>query len=533
MSNLTLEIYPSDCVGDSSAKHNYNSLVLDTTICNLSSQFFLVDNNFTTVFNDFSSNLSNFNTFAQQFNDPSAYNLANATTNLLSSYWSKNEFTVHYPLNIFTINNLSCPTINTPDSTLQSLANVFLNNNYPATNYSTNTIANIIFFLYSVPVDPNNPNNLQTTISSPEFSYLVRNMNISIIRKDIHFGNGKIFKFKNSGTGSWTYFSTDAGSALSAINDFIVYPTQPPQNRITIPPVGNGSRSVISLTVNENTFNYDVYQATLNSGLYVNGFTDVFITIANNVTIGSTSPAIPSLIVSSALTQNIGFVAGDTVTIINNGTIIGAGGDGGNGQNWGSSLAVANNGSAGGDAILLQYLTTIENNGTIAGGGGGGAGGYIGTILQNTFDPTKSIANLYGGGGGGGGAGVVAGGYGYGGTGFNDITQITNKASNSLKSVDIALINSGTLNGSNGNSGNSTTGGLGGTSAGQSNTSSNQTIGGSGGGLGAAGTSTGPIVVSGGQQTQYPPRGGVAGNYINGKNYLQFSTQGLVYGNII
>ena len=62
MSNLTLEIYPSDCVGDSSAKHNYNSLVLDTTICNLSSQFFLVDNNFTTVFNDFSSNLSNFKT---------------------------------------------------------------------------------------------------------------------------------------------------------------------------------------------------------------------------------------------------------------------------------------------------------------------------------------------------------------------------------------------------------------------------------------------------------------------------------------
>ena len=57
MSNriLTQEIYREDCVGDSSGKHNYNLLSLDTTICNLSSQFFISNNNFYTIFNDFIS----------------------------------------------------------------------------------------------------------------------------------------------------------------------------------------------------------------------------------------------------------------------------------------------------------------------------------------------------------------------------------------------------------------------------------------------------------------------------------------------
>jgi hypothetical protein len=528
MSTLTLQIYPEDCVGDSSAKHNYNSLVLDTNVCNLSSQFFLVDNNFNTVFTDFQNNLSNFINFANQFSNPEKYNLANATTNLLSSYWNQHEFSVHYPLNIFSLNNLSCPTINQPDNTLQSLANVFLNNNYPPTQFTTNTVANVVFFLYSVPVDPSNLNNLQTTITSPEFSYMVRNMNVSLIRQDIHFDNGKVFKFKNNGNGSWIYFRTDTGTALSSINNFVVVPPTPPANRITIPLQGTNARTIINLTVTDNVFNYDVYAAALNSGLYVAGYSDIYITINNQVTIGSTSPFLPALLVSSvSVTQKIGFVNGDTVSIINNGSIIGAGGVGGNGQDWGSTLSLVNDGGNGGDAMLLQFPTNVENNGTIAGGGGGGAGGYIGVALQNTFNPTSPISNLFAGGGGGGGAGTVAGNYGVGGTGFDNIAKVSSSVSGALLTNDLSIIKSGVLNGLNGNAGSAITGGLGGVGG---NGAAN---GGSGGGLGINGTSTGPVEVFGGTSTQYPPKGGTAGNYINGKTYLNLLTEGLLYGNIV
>ena len=525
MREITLEIYPEDCVGDSSAKHNYNSLALDTNICNLSSRYFLIDNNFNTIFNDFSSNLSNFINFANGFAHPEQYNLANAATNLLSSYWNQHEFSVHYPLNIFNVNGLSCPTINQKDDTLQSLANVFLNNNYPATTFTTNTVANVVFFLYSVPVDPVNPQNLQSSTTSPEFSYAVRNMNVSLIRQDIHFGNGKIFKFKNNGKGSWVYFRTDTGTALSSVNNFVITPPIPPRTRITIPSQGSTTRSIINITVDKNVFNYDVYAEALNSGLYVSGYSDVYVTVTNQATIGSTSPLLPALLVSSvSVTQKIGFVNGDTVSIINNGKIIGAGGNGGEGQNWGNTLTAANNGNNGGDAILLQFPANIENNGTIAGGGGGGAGGYIGITNQNTFDPTAPISKLFAGGGGGGGAGIVAGSYGNGGIGYSDVNQIYSKVSGALQTTDLNLINSGTLNGANGNSGNSNTGGIGGNGAAN---------GGSGGGLGENGTSTGPVEIFGGTSTQYPPKGGIAGNYINGKSYVNIVTEGLLYGNII
>lgn len=528
MREITLEIYPEDCVGDSSAKHNFNSLVIDTNVCNLSSRFFLIDDNFNKTFNDFNNNLSNFVNFARGFSNPQRYNLANAATNLLSSYWNKHEFSVHYPLNIFSVNGLSCPTINQKDETLQSLANVFLNNNYPATTFTTNTIANVVFFLYSVPVDPSNPQNLQSTITSPEFSYAVRNMNASLIRQDIHFGNGKIFKFQNNGKGSWVYFRTDTGTPLSAVNDFVITPPTPPNKRIKVPLKGSATRSIINITVDNNVFNYDVYAEALNTGLYVAGYSDIYLNISNQATIGSTSPSLPSLLVSSvSVTQRIGFVNGDTVSIINNGKIIGAGGNGGEGQNWGYSLTSSNNGKTGGDAILLQFPSNIENNGTIAGGGGGGAGGYIGLTNQNTFDPTQPISKLFAGGGGGGGAGIVAGSYGNGGLGYSNVNQIYSQVSGSLQTTDLNLISSGALNGANGSNGSTNTGGNGGVSG---NGAAN---GGSGGGLGEPGTSTGPVALFGGTMTQYPPKGGSAGNYINGKTYLNLVAEGLVYGNIV
>lgn len=539
MRALTLEIYPQDCVGDSSSKHNYNALSLDTILCNISSNFFKIDNNYTSLFADFSANLQNFINFSNTFYNPYNYIITESTVKQLSSYWNNHEFTVHYPLNISTVGELLCPTINQQDYVLKSLANVFLNENYPPANYNNNTVANVIFFLYSVPVDPNNLSNLQTTVTSPEFSYLVRNMNVSITRQDIFFRNGKNFKFQNNGQGSWIYLKTEAGNQLNEVNNFVVPPT-PPITRVITPPTGQTGRITINLTIDTNTFNYDVYANVLNTGLYVGGNTDVILTISEKAYVGSLSPSKPALLVSSAIinASNIGFANGDTVSIINNGNIIGAGGNGGMGQSWSKTISQANDGQPGGDAISLQFPTNIENNGTIAGGGGGGAGGYIGITNQATFDtsnPYQSVKDLYAGGGGGGGAGVVAGSFGSGGFGFNDVNSIINIQNayinitpvRNLQNENISLIAAGSLNGQSGNAGSTTTGGLGGQSE------SNAANGGSGGSLGVDGASTGPVEVFAGVMTQYSPKGGTAGNYIKGQSYLNLVAAGTLLGNIV
>ena len=541
MNKLTLDIYPEDCVGDSSAKHNYNALILDTTICNLSSQFFLVNNNFNSVFNDFQNNLPNFINFAKNFYNPNIYNIATAATQLLSSYWNQHEFSVHYPLNISDLNNLSCPTINQKENVLESLAFVFLTKNYPAIDFTKNTIANVVFFLYSVPVDPSDPSKLQTTQTSPEFSYTVRNMNVSIIRQDIHFGQGKIYRFQNTGKGEWKYFATTVGTSLSSVNNFVI-PAPFPNPRILIPAPGQQTnRSKINITVDASTFNYDVYAAALGTGLYTQGYSDIYITIANNVTIGSTSSLVPALIVPSfSVTTTpafgssnpiqVGFYVGDTVTIINNGNIIGAGGNGGYGQSWGEILTPANDGKAGGDALFLHFPTNFTNTGLIAGGGGGGAGGYIGGINQNIFNPTMSIDNLFAGNGGGGGAGAVAGLGGAGGKGYDNINQIiSNPTASTIRTNNISIVKSGILNGNVGNAANTNTAGKGGI-----NSKYPSSNGGSGGALGVAGTSTGPLALFAGIPTQYSPKGGAAGNYINGKSYLFLTTKnGSTLGNAI
>lgn len=68
------------------------------------------------------------------------------------------------------------------------------------------------------------------------------------------------------------------------------------------------------------------------------------------------------------------FPAGSTITLINKGTIQGAGGKGGDGR---GSVTAAENGEDGGTAILLEVTTSIDNSaGSIYGGGGGGAGAH-------------------------------------------------------------------------------------------------------------------------------------------------------------
>lgn len=127
-------------------------------------------------------------------------------------------------------------------------------------------------------------------------------------------------------------------------------------------------------------------------------------------------------VVCSGTMDLSGLPAGSTINLINNGAIIGFGGNGGNAvEMWSNEIdacgvfKAATVGAAGGAAISLGGDTTTINitnvSGNIWGGGGGGGGG------GSAADFTGEIS---GGGGGGGGAGAAAaaGGQGSAGAGL-------------------------------------------------------------------------------------------------------------------
>jgi hypothetical protein len=159
------------------------------------------------------------------------------------------------------------------------------------------------------------------------------------------------------------------------------------------------NRVTASATISANTSNYTLNTAKASG--YVAGKTDMTLTINSGVFVSSSSTG------SYALTVDTSWTTGDTVTIVNNGTIIGRGGDGGNGgtiTGGGGTLNPGSPGSNAGPALLVQRATSINNINRIAGGGGGGGGG--GSTIVAT------------GGGGGGGIGVSTGGatqFGFGG----------------------------------------------------------------------------------------------------------------------
>ena len=217
-------------------------------------------------------------------------------------------------------------------------------------------------------------------------------------------------------------------------------------------------RSEINLVIASNTSNYDLLE-TLNAlGTYYPGYSDITLTVNAGVTVTSST-------VGDAAVNAAGLTTGDTLIIVNNGTIAGRGGNGGAAgqyvitnvpvynskgqpvyQNSKGTIQAVNTritaspgfpGAPGGPALAVSYATTLTNNGTIAGGGGGGGGGG---------GPT--------GGQGGGGAGL--------GVGANNGTATTGGAGAGLGGAggDRGL---GGVDGTNGSSATgSTLGGAGG-----------------------------------------------------------------------
>jgi hypothetical protein len=137
---------------------------------------------------------------------------------------------------------------------------------------------------------------------------------------------------------------------------------------------GYGKTYVFNYTISSNSSKINLRSLVDAAGY--NQFGPVVITINSGVYIWSDDVTIPALTTGSF---------SSTLTIINNGYIMGCGGDGG---------VYTNSSKAGGNAISLNVNTSIENNSYIGGGGGGAGGAY------------NSTTTSYSGGGGAGGGAV-------------------------------------------------------------------------------------------------------------------------------
>jgi hypothetical protein len=153
---------------------------------------------------------------------------------------------------------------------------------------------------------------------------------------------------------------------------------------------GKSNRVALSVTYSSSTAN-----ASLNlSGIggYIAGGSDITVTINGGVYLYATSTGNPGLNITGGTT-------GDTLTIVNNGFIMGQGGTGG-----GTPSLTYIAGTAGGPALSIPINATINNtNGSAYIGGGGGGGSFGGAT-----GVSPPGANSGGGGGAGGGAGGTA-----------------------------------------------------------------------------------------------------------------------------
>lgn len=145
--------------------------------------------------------------------------------------------------------------------------------------------------------------------------------------------------------------------------------------------------TVLSYTFAANTANASLNVASISG--YVAGSSAITVTVNSGVYLYSTSNATPGLTLTGGTT-------GDTVTLVNNGFIMGQGGVGG-----GYSVSS----SAGGTALKLGFNTTVNNTNASAyiGGGGGGGGSKKASVCGGLNHGTGG-----GGGGAGGGGGGIS-----------------------------------------------------------------------------------------------------------------------------
>jgi hypothetical protein len=155
---------------------------------------------------------------------------------------------------------------------------------------------------------------------------------------------------------------------------------------------GKSNRAVINYIISSSTQELSLTPSSFTG--YIAGKSDITITVNSGVYVWSDNTSNPGLIVNGGLSS------GDTLKLVNNGYIIGKGGDGGLARNIINSSITF--GKTGGPALKILTNLTIDNYSYIAGGGGGGGAGTYGPIY----------ASYFGGGGGGAGGGRGAPQYG-------------------------------------------------------------------------------------------------------------------------
>ena len=253
----------------------------------------------------------------------------------------------------------------------------------------------------------------------------------------------------------------------------------------------------LSYTISANTQNLDLLAYASSPSrpaptrYVLGGAATVTYTISPGIYVGSATTA-QNAIVTGANDPTTGWQPTVTLTVINQGIVLGSGGDGGNGgiSVPGQIAGPGDPGLSGGTAIVAQRAVTIQNVGTFAGGGGGGGGG------NGAFsNPGPKQFVYYGGGGGGGGSG-------------------TNSAPNT-GGVGGTGGPADTAPGDPGQPGSFTAGGTGGASPGAN-------IGGPGGGRGQAGTAGSPLGAA----------GGAAGYYAKGNANITWQAVGTRQGQV-
>lgn len=156
-----------------------------------------------------------------------------------------------------------------------------------------------------------------------------------------------------------------------------------------------GKSNAFSFTISANTANANLRTLAVAAGW--NQSSKVVATINSGIYVYSTSTGTP------AMTVNGSFPGG--VEIVNNGIIIGRGGNGGNGA-YSSPV----NGYGGGVALSVSVPLSITNNSSIGGGGGGGGGGgAVRSVNYNYYYFSTDVSYSQGPGGGGGRGGSVGG----------------------------------------------------------------------------------------------------------------------------
>ena len=150
---------------------------------------------------------------------------------------------------------------------------------------------------------------------------------------------------------------------------------------------GYGKANQFAFTISSNQTNANLRTLAVNAGW--NQSSKVVATVASGIYISSNSTGVRALTIDGSFPNG--------VELVNNGFIVGMGGNGGGGgttPGFGNLFPVA--GGGGGPALIAWVPVSIRNNGTIGGGGGGGGGG----ASAAAYDP---YGDVYANGGGGGG----------------------------------------------------------------------------------------------------------------------------------